>query len=90
MADNIKYQLNSMEAFEDNNVNGFEILQSNWVGLLSTYHYTTIPNSIKCQNIKMIDIFESLVKATVTRCDLSATILFKLVDSYLIAFKFAQ
>ena len=28
-------------------------------------------------------------KATITRCDLSATILFKLVDSYLIAFKFA-
>ena len=31
-----------------------------------------------------------LTKATITRCDLSATILFKLVDSYLIAFKFAQ
>ena len=30
------------------------------------------------------------IKATITRCDLSATILFKLVDSYLIAFKFAQ
>ena len=29
-------------------------------------------------------------KATITRCDLSATIIFKLVDSYLIAFKFAQ
>ena len=29
-------------------------------------------------------------KATITQCDLSATILFKLVDSYLIAFKFAQ
>ena len=29
-------------------------------------------------------------QATITRCDLSATILFKLVDSYFIAFKFAQ
>ena len=29
-------------------------------------------------------------KATITRCDLSAAILFKLVDSYLIAFKFAH
>ena len=29
-------------------------------------------------------------KATITRCDLSATIIFKLVDSYIIAFKFAQ
>ena len=29
-------------------------------------------------------------KAAITRCDLSATILLKLVDSYLIAFKFAQ
>ena len=29
-------------------------------------------------------------KATITRCDISATILFKLVDSYLIAFKFTQ
>ena len=29
-------------------------------------------------------------EAAITRCDLSATILFKLVDSYLIAFKFAQ
>ena len=32
----------------------------------------------------------NISKATITRCDLSATILFKLVDSYLIAFKFAQ
>ena len=32
----------------------------------------------------------NLPLATITRCDLSATILFKLVDSYLIAFKFAQ
>ena len=31
-----------------------------------------------------------ITKATITRCDLSATILFKLFDSYLIAFKFAQ
>ena len=31
-----------------------------------------------------------LAKAAITRCDLSATILFKLVDSYLIAFKFVQ
>ena len=31
-----------------------------------------------------------LYLATITRCDLSATILFKFVDSYLIAFKFAQ
>ena len=29
-------------------------------------------------------------KVTITRCDLSATVLLKLVDSYLIAFKFAQ
>ena len=29
-------------------------------------------------------------EATIIRRDLSATILFKLVDSYLIAFKFAQ
>ena len=28
--------------------------------------------------------------ATITRCDLSATILLKLVDSYLVAFKFAH
>ena len=28
-------------------------------------------------------------KATITRCDLSSTILFKLFDSYLIAFKLA-
>ena len=33
---------------------------------------------------------EDLSKATITRFDLSATILFKVVDSYLIAFKFAQ
>ena len=32
----------------------------------------------------------TVTKATITRCDLSATILFKFVDSYLIAFKFAQ
>ena len=32
----------------------------------------------------------STSKATITRCDLSATILFNVVDSYLIAFKFAQ
>ena len=31
-----------------------------------------------------------LSKAIITRCDLSATILFKVVDSYLIALKFAQ
>ena len=31
-----------------------------------------------------------LTLATITRCDLSATILLKLVDSYFIAFKFAQ
>ena len=29
-------------------------------------------------------------QATITRCDFLATILFKLVDSYLIAFKFGQ
>ena len=34
--------------------------------------------------------YKSTVKATITRCDLSATILFKLVDSYVVAFKFAQ
>ena len=43
---------------------------------------------------KVYPVFEwKLVNAvitTITRCDLSATILFKLVDSYLIAFKFAQ
>ena len=31
-----------------------------------------------------------LSEAAIKRCDLSATILFKLVDSYLIAFNFAQ
>ena len=35
-------------------------------------------------------MFVILVKATITQCDLLATILFKLVDSYLIVFKFAQ
>ena len=33
---------------------------------------------------------KTFIKATITRCDLSATILFKLVESHLIAFKFAQ
>ena len=32
----------------------------------------------------------NLRKAAITLCDLSAAILFKLVDSYLIAFKFTQ
>ena len=31
-----------------------------------------------------------IVKATITQCDLSATILFKLVDSDLTAFKFSH
>ena len=39
---------------------------------------------------KTVDLSSNYTKATITRCDLSATILFKLVDSYLIAFKFAQ
>ena len=43
---------------------------------------------------KVYPVFEwklvNAVIATITRCDLSATILFRVVDSYLIAFKFAQ
>ena len=35
-------------------------------------------------------VINNHTKATITLCDLSATILFKLVDSHLIAFKFAQ
>ena len=54
---------------------------------------------VPCRNLRWIcrkhsnDVasqVETPDKATITRCDLSATNLFKLVDSYLIAFKFAQ
>ena len=41
-----------------------------------------------CNDRRVSDTYPA--KATITRCDLSATILFKLVDSYLITFKFAQ
>ena len=41
---------------------------------------------------KALDLLQICRKtgATITRCDLSATILFKFVDSCLIAFEFAQ
>ena len=38
---------------------------------------------VKCQLLSFLS-YHHLCKATITRCDLSATILFKLVDSYLI------
>ena len=41
-----------------------------------------------CQRHPVDSNFDS--QAAITRCDLSAMILLKLVDSYLIAFKFAQ
>ena len=53
-------------------------------------HVDNISDHVSVQlAIHYIDSIASS-KATITRCDLSAAILFKLVESYLIAFKFTQ
>ena len=49
---------------------------------------SSFQNKIRWSKFLFEEITES--KTTITCCDLSATILFKLFDSYLIAFKFAQ
>ena len=56
---------------------------------------TCSPAAIICSVVRFAHVFVAVslccfCLATITLCDLSATILFKLVHSYLIAFKFAQ
>ena len=50
----------------------------------------TLIKKLHLDNLEAHQLNCELTKATITRCDLSATILFKLADSYLVAFKFAQ
>ena len=61
---------------------------SDW---LTEWFPVQLPNNIPSGKHKRFMFLYLVVhKATITRCDLSAMILFKLVDSYLIAFKFGQ
>ena len=60
---------------------------------LKPVHHVKYEDQVRSQHLLFAQFSPwafKLYKATITRCDLSVTILFKLVDSYLIAFKLAQ